>query len=99
MNVHSVSDVKLIEIHIHVHTAEPLVPDPSPLEVEIAIAKFRRCESISAGGIALLAEDREQWRAKKEKKKKKERKKKGGNSCIAAQLAAFRNKFSRIRRS
>jgi hypothetical protein len=41
LNVHRVSDVKQIEIH----TAEPLVPDPSPLEVEIAIAKLKRCIS------------------------------------------------------
>jgi hypothetical protein len=34
LNVHRVSDVRQIEIH----TAEPLVPDPSPFEVEIAIA-------------------------------------------------------------
>jgi hypothetical protein len=38
LNVHRVSDVRQIEIH----TAEPLVPDPSPFEVEIAIAKFRK---------------------------------------------------------
>jgi hypothetical protein len=30
-NIHRVSDVRQIEIH----TAEPLVPDPSPFEVEI----------------------------------------------------------------
>jgi hypothetical protein len=36
LNVHNVSDVRLIEVH----TAEPLVPDPSRLEVEIAIAKL-----------------------------------------------------------
>jgi hypothetical protein len=34
LNVHRVSDVRQIEIH----TAEPLVPDPSPFEVEVAIA-------------------------------------------------------------
>jgi hypothetical protein len=28
-----------------IHTAKPLVPDPSPLEVEIAIAKLKRCKS------------------------------------------------------
>jgi hypothetical protein len=27
------------------HTAEPLVPDPSPYEVEIVIAKFKRYKS------------------------------------------------------
>jgi hypothetical protein len=34
LNVHSVSDIRLIEIH----TAGPLIPDTSPYE--IAIAKF-----------------------------------------------------------
>jgi hypothetical protein len=34
LNVHNVSNVKQIEIY----TAEPLVPGPSRLEVEIAIA-------------------------------------------------------------
>jgi hypothetical protein len=38
LNVHSVKDVKQIEIY----TAESLVPDPSPFEVEIAIAKLKR---------------------------------------------------------
>jgi hypothetical protein len=37
LNVRRFSDVRQIEIH----TTEPLVPDPSPFEVEIAIAKFR----------------------------------------------------------
>jgi hypothetical protein len=41
LNVHRVSDVRQIEIH----TAEPLVPDPSPFEVEIAIAKLKRFKS------------------------------------------------------
>jgi hypothetical protein len=36
LNVHRVSDVRQIEIH----TAEPLVPDPSPFEVEIAVANY-----------------------------------------------------------
>jgi hypothetical protein len=36
MNVHSASDVMQIEIN----TAEPLVLDPSPSDVEIAIAKL-----------------------------------------------------------
>jgi hypothetical protein len=34
LNVHNVSDVRQIEVH----TAEPLVPGPSRLEVEITIA-------------------------------------------------------------
>jgi hypothetical protein len=36
MNVHNFSDVRQIEIH----TAEPLVPGPSHLEVEIPVAKL-----------------------------------------------------------
>jgi hypothetical protein len=38
LNVHRVSDVRQIEIQ----TAEPLVPDPSPFDDEIAIAKLKR---------------------------------------------------------
>jgi hypothetical protein len=41
IEVHKVSDVRQIEIH----TAEPLVPDPSPFVVEIAIAKLKRYKS------------------------------------------------------
>jgi hypothetical protein len=37
-NAHNVSDVRQIEVH----TAEPLVPGPSPLEVETAIAKLKK---------------------------------------------------------
>jgi hypothetical protein len=37
LNVHGVSDLKQIEIHTR--TAEPLVPDPSPFGVDIAMAK------------------------------------------------------------
>jgi hypothetical protein len=37
LNVHNVSDVRQIELH----TAEPIVSGPSPLEVEIAIAKLK----------------------------------------------------------
>jgi hypothetical protein len=37
LDVHSISDVKQIEIH----TAEQPVPDPSPFEVEIAIAQLK----------------------------------------------------------
>jgi hypothetical protein len=39
--VHSVSYVRQIEIH----TAKPLVPGPSPLEVEIVTAKFKNYKS------------------------------------------------------
>jgi hypothetical protein len=37
LTVHRVGDVRQIEIYI----VEPLVPDPSPFEVEVAIAKFK----------------------------------------------------------
>jgi hypothetical protein len=62
LNVHRVSDVRQIEIH----TAEPLVPEPSPFEVEIAIAKLKKYKSpgsdqipaelIQAGGETLQSE-------------------------------------------
>jgi hypothetical protein len=45
LNVHTVSDVRQIEIR----TAEPLVPDPSSFEVEIAIAKLKRFKSPGSG--------------------------------------------------
>jgi hypothetical protein len=61
LNVHRVSDVKQIEIH----TAEPLVPDPCPFDVEIDIAKLKRYKSpgsdqvpaelIQAGGEILCS--------------------------------------------
>jgi hypothetical protein len=38
LNVHNVSDARQIEVH----TTEPLVPGPSRLEVEIAIAKLKK---------------------------------------------------------
>jgi hypothetical protein len=38
LNVHNVSDVR----HIEVNTDEPLVPGPSRLEIEIAIAKLTK---------------------------------------------------------
>jgi hypothetical protein len=57
-----VSDIKQIEIH----TAEPLVPDPSPFEVEIVTARLKRYETrgndeisaelIQAGGEILWSE-------------------------------------------
>jgi hypothetical protein len=40
-NVHDISDVRQIEIH----TAEVLVPGPSRLEVEIAIAELKKYKS------------------------------------------------------
>jgi hypothetical protein len=39
--VHNVSDVRQIEVH----KAEPYVPGPSHLEVEIAIAKLKQYKS------------------------------------------------------
>jgi hypothetical protein len=61
LNVHKVSDVMQIEVH----TAEPLVPGPSRLEVEIAIATLKKYKSpgidqiksklIQAGGEILLS--------------------------------------------
>jgi hypothetical protein len=60
LNVYNVSDVRQIEVHM----AEPLVPGPSCLEVEIAIAKLQKYKSpcsdqilaelIQAGGEILL---------------------------------------------
>jgi hypothetical protein len=50
LNVHNVGDVRQIEIHM----AEPLVPGPSLLEVEIAIAKLKKCKS--SGSDQILAE-------------------------------------------
>ncbi|PNF22344.1 hypothetical protein B7P43_G18298 [Cryptotermes secundus] len=41
LNVHRVSDVRQTGID----TAEPLIPDPSPFEVESAIAKLKRYKS------------------------------------------------------
>jgi hypothetical protein len=41
LNIHGVSDVRQIEKQ----TAEPLVRDPSPSEVEIAIAKLKSYKS------------------------------------------------------
>jgi hypothetical protein len=61
LNVHNFSDV----MQIAVHMAEPLVPGPSRLEVEIAIAKLKKYKSpgsdqipvevIQAGGEILLS--------------------------------------------
>jgi hypothetical protein len=44
VNVHMVSDVRQTEIH----AAEPLVPERSPFETEIAIAKFKKyCQVVT----------------------------------------------------
>jgi hypothetical protein len=60
--VHSISNVRQIEIH----TAKLLVPDPSPSQAEIAIAKFKKykllgsdqipVELIQVGGETLWSE-------------------------------------------
>jgi carbamoylphosphate synthase large subunit len=62
LNVHGVHDVRQKDIH----TAEPLVPEPSLVEVEIAIGKFKSykypgtdqilAELIKAGGKTLYSE-------------------------------------------
>jgi hypothetical protein len=62
LNVHGVNDVRETEIH----TAEPLVPEPSFSELEIATEKFKRYKSpgidqipaelIQAGGNTLRSE-------------------------------------------
>jgi hypothetical protein len=44
LNVNNVSDVRQIEVY----TAEPLVPGPSRLEVEIATAKLKKYKSPSS---------------------------------------------------
>jgi hypothetical protein len=59
--VHNVSDVRQIEVH----TAEPLVPGPSHLQIEFAIADLKKrkspgsyqipAELIQAGGEILLS--------------------------------------------
>jgi hypothetical protein len=61
LSVHNVSDVRQIEVH----TAEPLVPGPNHLEVEVGIAKLKKYKSpcndhiltglIQAGGKILLS--------------------------------------------
>jgi hypothetical protein len=48
LNVHRASAVKQIEIH----TAQLSVPDPSPFEVEIVIAKLKRFKSPGSDQIA-----------------------------------------------
>ena len=50
LNVHGVSDVRQAEIH----TAEPLVPEPSALEVELAIEKL---QSHKSPGIDQIPEE------------------------------------------
>jgi hypothetical protein len=50
LNVHNVRDVRQIEIR----TAEPLVPGPSPSEVEIAVVKLKKYRL--RGGVQIPAE-------------------------------------------
>ena len=62
LNIHGVNDVRQTEIH----TAEPLVPEPSAIEVELAIEKLKRhkspgvdqipAELIKAGGRTICYE-------------------------------------------
>jgi hypothetical protein len=62
LNVHGVNDVRQTEIH----TAQPLVPEPSASEVEMAIEKLKRLKSpgidhisaelIKAGGMTIRSE-------------------------------------------
>jgi hypothetical protein len=47
LNVHNVCDVRQIEVH----TVGPLVPGPSRLEVEIAIAKLKKYKSPASDQI------------------------------------------------
>jgi hypothetical protein len=41
LNIHGINDVRQTEVH----TAEPLVPEPSAFEVEMAIEKLKRHKS------------------------------------------------------
>jgi hypothetical protein len=62
VNIHGVNDVRQTEVH----TAESLVPEPSAVEVEMAIEKLKRhrsrgidqipAESIKAGGRKIRSE-------------------------------------------
>jgi hypothetical protein len=48
LNVHNVSDLRQIEIH----TAEPLVPGPNHLEVEISVTKLKKYNSPGSDQIS-----------------------------------------------
>jgi hypothetical protein len=48
LNVHRVHDVRQIEVH----TVDPLLPNPSPFEVEIAIVKLKRYKSLGSDQIS-----------------------------------------------
>jgi hypothetical protein len=43
LNVRGIHGVRQMDIHM----AEPLVPEPSPVEVEIAIGKLKRFKSLA----------------------------------------------------
>jgi hypothetical protein len=47
LNVHRVTDLKLIEIH----TAEPLVSEIGPFEVEIAATRLKNYKSLDSNSI------------------------------------------------
>jgi hypothetical protein len=47
LNVHGVHDVR----QMNIHTAEPLVPEPSLVEVEIAIGKLKSYKSPGTGNV------------------------------------------------
>jgi hypothetical protein len=47
LNVRGVYDVRQMDRHM----AEPLVPEPSPVEMEIAIGKLKRCKSVGTDQI------------------------------------------------
>jgi hypothetical protein len=53
LNVHNVSDIRQIEVH----TTEPLVPGPSRLEVEIAVAKLKKYKSAGSDEIPVELSD------------------------------------------
>jgi hypothetical protein len=48
LKVHRIGDFRQIEIH----TAEPLVPEPSTFETEIAIATFKNYKSSGSAQIS-----------------------------------------------
>jgi hypothetical protein len=50
LNVRNISDIRQIEVH----TAGPLLPGPTHLEIEIAIAEMKKCKS--PGSDQILAE-------------------------------------------
>jgi hypothetical protein len=47
LNVHGVHDSRQMDVQM----AEPLVPEPSLIEMEIAIGKLKRCKSSATDQI------------------------------------------------